>query len=433
MSSPVSDREDAGAAFGQLGVPSTADVATTGLAVVRRLLSQLYENLILLLLALALSTILWVVVTNDQNPPIQNTFPGDILVTAVNVPAGVDVIGDLERVRVRISAPQDSWSRLRTGSFNATANLARFGAGLHEVAVDVRTPDPSVKILEVLPSKITIRLETLARRTIPVQVKVKDTLPFGYVYDQPRFAVKETAISGPSSLVSQVDAAVVEISLENKKVTIDQSFSITLLNPQGRPVEGVRVEPPTMNVQIPIEQQITYKTVPVHPVVHNDPARGYWVESINVNPAIVVVVGNRPVVEPISFLQTSPVDVAGAVNTVEQSVGLNLPEGSSLAGPQKVLVRVQISSVEGSKRLLVTPSVNGLRPEQRSVVDPVDVTLVGPIPVLQGIKPTDVRASVDATGLLPGTYTLRVTVAAPERTKVASLDPVQVRVEVRQP
>jgi len=53
----------------------------------------------------------------------------------------------------------------------------------------------------------------------------------------------------------------------------------------------------------------------------------------------------------------------------------------------------------------------------------VTITLVGTQPLLQRVATGDVLATVDVTGLVPGTYVLPVTVAPLEGVRIERIDP----------
>ena len=82
---------------------------------------------------------------------------------------------------------------------------------MSDVPVRVNVSDPQIEIVEQNPSEVTVNLETLQVITLPVQVEVLDTPPLGYINRTPSVEPAIVQISGPASLVSQVDEAVSEV------------------------------------------------------------------------------------------------------------------------------------------------------------------------------------------------------------------------------
>jgi YbbR domain-containing protein len=100
---------------------------------------------------------------------------------------------------------------------------------------------------------------------------------------------------------------------------------------------------------------------------------------------------------------------------------------------QKVLVQVSISPIESNLRVAVPVEVIGLAPGEMALVSPelVDVILSGPVPVLDDLKPGDIRVVVDINGREDGVYQLNPTVShLPNRLQVESLQPSSVEVTI---
>jgi YbbR domain-containing protein len=185
-------------------------------------------------------------------------------------------------------------------------------------------------------------------------------------------------------------------------------------------------------VELPVVQELGYKTVPVVPDVRGTVAFGYQVVGIMVDPQSTTVAGDPRALADLSYLQTSPVDVSGAVGDVAVSAEPALPVGVALARSQTLFVRVLVSPVESSKTLEIAPQVKGAG-DHPVTVDPgaVQVTVSGPMPVLTKLRPQDVTVTVDATGLIVGTHNIKPTVIVPSLLKLVSVAPSDVSVTVR--
>ena len=143
-------------------------------------------------------------------------------------------------------------------------------------------------------------------------------------------------------------------------------------------------------------------------------AVGYKMTNVSVSPPNVVVFSTDPqlVNDLPSFIETEPLDITGADDDIEALLSLILPEGVSIVGDDKVLVLVNIAAIEGSIAISLPVTVIGLLPTYTAEVSPdsVDVILSGPIPELDAITPTDIRAVVDVNGLELGTSQVEVAV-----------------------
>ena len=124
-------------------------------------------------------------------------------------------------------------------------------------------------------------------------------------------------------------------------------------------------------------------------------------------------------------------DIAGATADVVKTVSLDLPSGAEVTGgPPVVTITVRIQPATGlytfSVPVTVTNlggglSINGALPS-------VTVTLFGPLPVLEGLSPADIPATIDLSGAEAGQQTEQVTVSPPGGTSVRSLSPNEIQV-----
>ncbi|MCL4532134.1 MAG: CdaR family protein [Actinobacteria bacterium] len=383
-------------------------------------------NLGLAFLAIFLSTALWVLVVNDQNPDRTDTPDISIPVEVSRVPPGLVVMNTPEQVRFKIRAPKDRWSSLRASSFRASVDLSRAGPGIQAVPVVPEVSDPQIRVLEVIPSTVSLRLEELRERTVPVKVNLVGNVPFGYVYGTPKVDPQTVVVSGPTSLVQSVDVASVEVRLDGVTVETNNAFHPDPVDSTGTVVRNVRVQPQTVTVRVPVDQQVSYKQTAVRAAVTGKAATGFWIESISVEPSSVTVVGSPKVLAGIDYVDTAPLNVNGASGNVVQDVQVVMPQGVSL-GQQKQTVRitVNVSSLQASQTVRVAPRIVNLDPKLQVIGAPafLDVTLQGPSPVLQALKIDSVSAVLDLDGLAAGPQTVKPSLTVPAGINVAGVDP----------
>jgi len=127
-------------------------------------------------------------------------------------------------------------------------------------------------------------------------------------------------------------------------------------------------------------------------------------------PVVTVFSGDPGLVNSLpGVLETQPLDLENANDEITTRLAINLPEGVSLVGDQTVLVRVNVSPIQGSLTLSnQTIEVDGLPNGWFAQVAPdnVDIILSGPLPLLDTLSPQDVRAVIDVTDLAVGTHQL---------------------------
>jgi YbbR domain-containing protein len=388
-------------------------------------LRSVRENYRLAIISLALAVALWFFVGTDQTLSRQGTFPVQIPVELVNKPAYLEIYppGSVEPVTVRISAPEDSWSRLRPTSFRAVADLRNSKEGVQQVPVQVTSSDPDVRILQVSPPAVTVRLEPIRAETLTVRVELEGSPPVGYINRTPSVSPETVTIRGADPVVRQVRSAVAVVRLESARSTIVQNVPVRPIDAQGNPVSGLTVDPELVTVRVPVDQVLVQRQVSVIVAVTGDPAPGYWLQSINVDPAIVTIVGASEAVENINNLRTEPISIDGLTSTQVRNVRLILPDGVTVLGQPAVNVRLTIAPTSGTRTFQIAPLVLNLAPGLRAQVDPFNVTVSGPLPLLNATDPQAIAVTVDAAGLGPGTYDVTPRVTLPDGLGLVRVQP----------
>ena len=410
------------------------DILWLSKVAVLRLRASFRRNSGLALLSLAMAASLWVFITNEQNPPRTDIFPQDIPVRPINLPQGLDLLGEVRPVRIRVVAPLDFWERLSANNFKAVVDLSSARAGFQDVDVKAESLDPRFKVLDVIPSMVTVRLETLRRESVPLKVNLQGNPAFGYTYDPPKVTLEKVTVLGPDPLVTQVESAQVDVNLNDTKSTISRSFKLVARGVRGYEIEGVTLDPPSVDVEVPIKQQVQYQSVTIIPELKGNPAPGYWVSGASVQPAMVTVFGAKESLVDVNFLRTRPIEINDAIADFTRTVVLDLPQGINIVGNNSVTVKVSVAPAQGSATFLIAPQLEGLAAgRQVGAVSPesVEVTVIGDVPTLKSLQPSDISLSVDLNGKGQGFFLLDIKSKVSKNIKVARIEPAKLGVTIK--
>lgn len=401
------------------------------------------------LVALVISVTLYTVVQREQNPPDAGLL--DVGVELANIPPGLLVLGDgpSPTVRARVSAPRDMWPGLRANALKAIVDLSRPAAGgdqfypvTHFYPVTLDQPDPRIRVIEIIPAQISVRLDQTIELRVPVRLNRAGTVPFGYDTGEATIEHSAVAVSGPASAVRRVEAATVEVRLDGRTVNIDSRYRPVLMDPQGQvlidsqgqPVgaEGgpVRVSPAEVRVQIPVTQQLGYKTVGLQPVLTGTPQSGHLIDGITVEPPAVTIVGSPQALAAVNFASTERIDTTDATSTFARQVSVIVPEGVSVVQDGLARVTVRLSALDLAQAIATVPLVDGLRPglEVVSAIPSVQVTMRGAPLALHSLQGTDIRASLSLDSLGAGSHQVEVAVSTPPGIAVVAINPQMVQV-----
>jgi YbbR domain-containing protein len=385
------------------------------------------------LIAVGLACALWIVVQNEQNPERTDIPAIAVPVDVVNTPPGLILVSEQPQIQVRVRMPNESWSLLRPGSFRATADASNASPGVNELPIRVEALEPRVRQVDPIPALANVVLEEVSERIMPVKLNFLGNLPFGYAYSQPRINPENVTVSGASSAVQRVDSVVIDIRFDSLTVSLNATYAPRPLDARSTEIRTVRVNPSTVNVDVPIAQTVGYKEVGVRPVVRGSVAAGYYLQPIELEPSTVTVVGSPTELATVSFVDTEPVDVSNLSSSVVRRVQVVPPPGLTLLQPQPVSLTIRVTPLTISQTLRVGPTLQGLGPGLELVgdVQRVDVSLNGPAPTLQTLTPRDFQVVLDLSGLGPGRYDLEPKVAVPPGFTLERVDPARVTVTIR--
>ncbi|MEP7198675.1 MAG: CdaR family protein [Chloroflexota bacterium] len=402
-----------------------------------RRLRSVAENLGTALLAVLISSSIWIAAVNEQNPPREDVYPGDMPIEVLNKPSALVFFQPFERTaRVRIRAPQATWDRLLaspSGSARAFIDLSGAVAGLSEVEVQVKLADPDISIILIEPQSVSVRLEELREKSFTVQMNVSDSPPIGFLVGAPQAIPPTVQVSGAQSRVEQVAEIVATVQLRGAKAQVEREVPVIARDAQGNTVTGVRLTPDLVNARVPVEQRIGFKDVSVKVVTRGTVASGYWLSNISVEPSTLTVVGSPARLDEIGgFIPTETIDVKDAKASFKRALGLVLPQGVSPIGAQTVNVTIDIAPITGGQTVQRQVTVRGLDRGLKATLSPesVDVILGGPLPVLQALKVEDVQVIIDLVNKGPGKYKVTPTVIKPDSLKVESIVPDTIEVVI---
>jgi YbbR domain-containing protein len=395
-------------------------------------LRWLFSNLSTLLLALALAVVVWFSAETAANPNIMGTRSVPLEIFGLD-PNMLVVGSPPAQVRVTLRAPTSVMNSLDSvdGSVTAWVDVSGLDAGTYELEVSAQASETygPVRVTQITPQFVTLTLEPLITRSLPVDLVISGDPAIGYQKGAPSYTPDSVTVSGAASVVDRVTSTQVALDISEADKTIDVVIPVLALDANGDPVEGVLINPKDISVTQPVYLQGGYRNVIVKVLTTGQPANGYKLTNITVSPLNVVVFASDPqlVNDLPGFVETEPVDLTGSEDDVDTFAALQLPEGVSVVGDETVLVQVSIAAIEGSLTMELPVTPIGLLPTQAAL----QVILSGPVPVLDSLEPSDIRVVVDLTGLELGIYVLEPRVdLLPDRLRADAILPTTIEVTV---
>ncbi|MGB8212744.1 MAG: CdaR family protein [Anaerolineales bacterium] len=383
----------------------------------------LATNLRIFLLALVLALAVWVTAVTVENPDETQTYPNPIQIEFIGQDPGLVMTGIVPRqVQVTLRAPQSVWATLLSGEvpIHAIVDLTGVKAGTKIVNVQIQIATRPVRLVSVTPQTFNLSLEKLVTTTLPVELTLNGEPAIGYQAGNVVLNPANVVISGPESFVAQVKHVRATLDLTDARQNIALTLPVNAVNEDGSTVEGISVQPNSIQVSLPVAQLGGYRDLAVKVMISGKLASGYRLYNITASPLTVTVYSeNIPLIESLpGYLETTTLDLTGVSNNISTHLSLILPGGVLLIGDQTVAVQIQIVPIEDSRPVAFRDvDVIGLRPGLNVELSPttVDVILAGPLPVLNALQPSDVHVQLDLSGLTVGTYQLTPTVTVVEQ------------------
>ena len=371
------------------------------------------SNIRTLLLALVLAVAVWISAVTSADPDEVRTLNSVPLSVIGQDPSLINIIELPSHVEVTLRAPRSVWEQLSSqdNSVQATLDLSGFGSGEYTVGIQLTITARPYQIVVARPTSVTVHLEPLATRTLPLELSISGEPALGYQAGEENLDPQTVTISGPESIVKEGARAKIALSLAGARGSIDQSLRVQIVDAKNVPLSGIVVSPELVNVSVPIIQQGGFRDVAVKVVVQGQQAAGYRIENVSVFPPVVTLFAADPeLVDGLpGVVETQPLDIQDAKADISTRLALDLPENISIIGSQTVQVQVGVSPIQTSLTLLNQKiNVTGLPERLAARVSPqtIDVIISGPLPVLDTLTPQDVVINVDVSGLDMGIHQL---------------------------
>lgn len=268
--------------------------------------------------------------------------------TIGNVPVYVDMDSQLytvtglpEAVTLRI---EGSSSSLLAVAGNAsyrvkTPNLNELGTGKHMITLQV-TGLPSGVKGTVSPETVEIMIEKKATVELPVSVNVnRANLPGAYKSGQALVSPARVTISGPESLINQVENVLATVTVpENTKADYTSSVAVQALDATGKPL-ALKVEPEQVQVRVPITTNS--KKVPLV-LTSTGSAGSQYTYQLKSDIKEVTILGTQEVLDRLTAIPVV-VDVSQMTKTTTQAIKLTLPTGVDSVTPENISVEVVVT------------------------------------------------------------------------------------------
>ena len=289
------------------------------------------------LLSLLAAIVMWFFIMRDQNPVMEVTYTVPVQVQNLN--SGYIVEDAPTTVRVVLTGPRDTIISMKSDNLRAYIDASGVKPGQNNVTIGF-TPPAGMSLVEVKPDNITINVDEYAERKVPVEIvpigKFSDDIALKSVTIVP----KEVTVSGRKQQVNAVNKVVMKVNITGQTKNFSAVSTLEAWDVSGN-VLDVHINPNQGQAQYELNLLRKDKAVPITVPTIGTVAEGYEVKSTSATPTQLTVTGREELIDTITYIQTEPVDISGATESIQGNYNLVLPSGIN-SNTSTVRVKVEI-------------------------------------------------------------------------------------------
>lgn len=321
---------------------------------------RITKNWGLKLVSFLFAVMLWIVVTNINDPisPLEvNNIPvviknDDLITGKGQVYEVLDGTNMIDSVIIR--APRSIIDKLGESNVVAEADVNDL-TSLNTISIKLSTNKYNDKLESIKGNIESVRLniEEKQTRSFPIRPNVTGNIQEGYLLGSVTTEQNLIRVSGPKSVVSQIAKAQAEVDVSGFTSNIGTDSDIRLYNEEGVEIRSQSIEKNISKVRVNVEI-LEKKTVPILYKVSGTPAEGYKATGeITSSRDTVTIAGKSELMRDTASIEIPEgvLDVNGARETLVAAVDLHdyLPKGAILAEEDfdgQISVSVQIEQVQ---------------------------------------------------------------------------------------
>jgi YbbR domain-containing protein len=381
---------------------------------------KLTRNIGLKILSIILAAILWLVITNVDDPITPKSFtnvPVKILNTdAIDAISTKDMVYEIVEgatIDFTVAARRSIADNLAVSNFEVTADFAKL-SDVNAVTIDIKCPryGDDVAVTEGLYQVMKVNLEELINKNFKVTVITKGEPAEGYFVGE-KSASTIITVSGPKSKIERIKEIVAEVNVAGASESYSSYEKLRAFDEEGEEITSnlsFSQSYASININIYETKEIEVKIKAV-----GNPAEGYTVADVDYEPKSIEVAGENDVLGSISELVIEE-DVNGAKENIQKPINLQelLGEGLVLVGDDDTaVINITIEKAE-SKEITIWPvdieAKNMPADMQLTFVTtgPINLKVVGPANELKELSRNSLEPYVDLKDYTYGTYVVRV-------------------------
>lgn len=360
------------------------------------------NRLVIPVICLLLSIGLWVYVTNVENK-IRTTEISKIPVELINTEAltssKLALTPNQELyVTLKVEGNTSDINKIKKSDFKVQVDLSEYAwkKGENKVPVSIVDYPITVSIRNTNTLTVSVKIEDMVEKTMPITSDIIVTPRQGYFASVATIDPKEVKVTGAESVVTRVSSLVVSDNKEDVFENVVGSYDIKPLDEDGNEVLGVLLSEKSANVEIKVSKG---KSVKVNVVTTGQLPNGLKLKSIESNKKFVEILGPKEILDTISEVNSTPLNLSSINESKDVSLGIVIPEGSKLSqGEDYITVKVNVikfATKDFNIKYSITGGIEGVKVTPAK--DTIKVTISGYENELGNVTADNIKASIDVS------------------------------------
>ena len=314
----------------------------------------------------------------------------------------------LSNISVTVDAPQAYYARISNDNVQVSLDLSSVRtAGTQEVPL--RAVTGYGRVTDISPDSLTLTFEAQDSRSVPINATLTGDIQEDYWYSISRINPPNLSVSGAASVVRSISSAAVTVDVTGLDAPFTQAQPYALIETgTGEEISQRMLNRSSTSVSVSVDVYPT-KELPVSTdlanVISGQPAEGYVVQSVTMQPDTVTVAADEELLEGLTELMIVPVDVDGMSQSFTTRAAISQLSGLRNLSSEQVYVNVVISEASISSWIddvgvQVTGKGEGLSVEYSKL----RVYVTGPRSEVEKMQAEGTYVSLDLSGLSAGVY-----------------------------
>lgn len=369
---------------------------------------------------------LWLYVVTNISQEAENTFHNIPIVwegeTALNENGLMVTAKSHSSAALTMKGNRSDLNKLNSSNITLKADLSKIDEPGTQIPVNYSyalpgdVPSSAVAVEDKNPGMLYVTVEERRTKEVPVEIEWIGSVPEGFMTDRENRVLDFAAImvTGPASVADQIEKAMIEVDLTERRDSIDQSFRYTLCNAEGEPVDAELITTNAQEVRLTVKIQRIKEVALALDIIYGGGATPDNT-VVELSTTTIRLSGGEAVMEELGdTIVLGKVTLSELAKSQTLTFPINLPEGvTNLSNVAEVQAAVRFSGLS-TKEIVVDNFLLTNIPENLTadlITESLTVTLRGPAAELLKIQERNISIVIDLSQAEAGeTATFRATV-----------------------